>query len=257
MQMTMYPTKPENEKKTKIKANISLDTKDFTLTGFKLYENDQKELKLMIPSEIVKDANGEPKKNENEQIINKHPVSINDRLTNRQKIFNDLQTEIVNMYNEVKANPKVLEGQNFVQKEVNMPEVEQGELNVKKVFLANPQKNTNPDYQLKANATLLTGAFQINNVPLIYDVKKNDYSIILPKQEYKNESGETVSRGYAVPKNAEVFAKVKNMIVNTVESKIKENRQEYLKQKQAENLAQAQKQGVAQTTQKPTAPVMK
>lgn len=263
MQMTMYPTKTENEEKTKIKANFSLETKDFTLTGFKLYEstnpkNNEKELKLMIPSEMVKEENGEPKMKDG-KIINKHPVSINDRLTNRQEVFNNLQTEAVKFYNEFKANPKLLEeGQSFIQKNVEMPNAEQGELNVKNVWLTNPQKNTNPGYQLKANATILTGAFQINKIPLIYDVKKNEYNIILPKQEYTNKNGEIISKGYAIPKNAKVFADVKNMIVKTVEGKIKENRQEYIKAKEAEKLAQAQKQGATQTqTEAPKAPVLK
>lgn len=241
MLITVKPL--ENEKETKVKANVSLETKDFVLTGFKLYqdEKDKNKLKLLIPSSLVTDKEGNPKKTEDGKFVNTHPVSINNNLGNRNEIFQKLQNEAVKLF----SSGNFEEGR--AQAEVSIPEAENGALNVTNIWSINPTLVSNSEYQPKANCTILTGAFQINNVALIYNTKTNDYNIIMPNYKIKSEDPQkNVTRSFSVPKSSAVFAKVKDLIVSGYESKQRAALKAYRDKKLQQSQAQAQKNSAMQ-----------
>lgn len=253
MLITVKPL--ENEKETKVKANVSLETKDFTLTEFKLYqdEKDENKLKLLIPSSLVTDKEGNPKMKDG-KFVNTHPVSINNNLGNRNEIFQKLQNEVVKLF----SSGNFEEGR--AQAEVSIPEAENGALNVTNIWSINPTLVSNSEYQHKANCTILTGAFQINNVALIYNTKTNDYNIIMPNYKIKSEDPQkNVTRSFSVPKSSAVFAKVKGLIVSGYESKQRAALKEYKDKKLQESQAQAQKNSAMQQNapKETQAPVMK
>ena len=257
MLITVKPLENENKKETKVKASVSFETKDFTLTGFKLYqdEKDENKLKLLIPSKLVTDKAGNPKMTEDGKYINTHPISINSNLGNRNEIFQKLQEEAVKIY----SGGKFEEGR--AQAEVSIPEAENGLLNVTNIWSINPTLVSNSEHQPKANCTILTGAFQINNVALVYNTKNNDYNIIMPNYKIKSEDPQnSVTRSFSVPKSSAVYAKVKDLIVSGYESKQRASLKEYRAKKLQAAQAQAQKNSAMQEANTPKesqAPAMK
>lgn len=243
MNITGIKNKDES---SKVKAFINIEINDVQLKGFKIYENEDKELKLMLPSAIKHDKNGEVMKNAEGNIINFHPIIINPDLSNRSDLFKELEKKVIEAYNEPKEAGKEKE----ISKAVSMPEFEKGELKSNNVFSISKDKQKNPDYQFKATSSLCVGAFRINQVNLIYNTIKNDYNVIFPQYQTTNkETKEVTNMSFVVPKDKATFAKMKNEVVDTYNTKMKEYKEIQKKQNLENTQKQAQQQGTVQNVQ--------
>ena len=243
MNITGIKNKDES---SKVKAFINIEINDVQLKGIKINENEDKELKLMLPSAMKHDKNGEVMKNAEGNIINFHPIIINPDLSNRSDLFKELEKKVIEAYNEPKEAGKEKE----ISKAVSMPEFEKGELKSNNVFSISKDKQKNPDYQFKATSNLCVGAFRINQVNLIYNTIKNDYNVIFPQYQTTNkETNEATNMSFVVPKNKTTFSKIKNEVVNAYKIKTKEYQQQAQQQALQQAQQQAQQQGSVQNVQ--------
>lgn len=227
----------ENEEQ-KIKALVNIEINGFDLKGFKIAEVDkmktnengeyvatgEKELRLLFPSSGIKDPNtGEYIKDENDKIKNFTPIVINKVLANKKELFNGLQNLVIEAYNENK-------GKETFEKNVKNELIEKGELNVSP-FIVYKQETSNPNYQYKSRNNIFIGAFQVSGVNLFYNTKNNDYTVMLPGYT-KEVNGERKNFSFVVPKNEEVYAKLKNKLSSAYVIKDRELKQDYIAKKQ-------------------------
>ena len=149
-----------NEKENdRVKAFINLEIDGFQLRGFKLCENEEGQLKLFRPSMMVKDKEGNVLKDDNDKIINSQPIVLNPELTGKKEMWEKLESEVINAY---KSN-----NNGIISKEVNIPELEKGEINVSSFVIGSTKgQTTNENIQLKSSNSLYIGAFKINGVNL-------------------------------------------------------------------------------------------
>lgn len=239
--MKITGIKNEDETK-KTKAFINIEINDIQLKGFKLYENEEKELKLMLPSTMKRDENGEIMKTKDDRILNSHPILINPDLSNKSDLFKKLEKTVIDAYND-QSNYKEVKNENktyqALEKDVDMPEFEKGDLKANNVFSISKDKQKNPDYQFKATCNLCVGALRINQVNLIYNTLKNDYNVIFPQYQ----SADKTNTSFVVPKDKETFSRIKKEVVGSYKEKVKEFTENQKKQ-QFEN---AQKQANQQS----------
>lgn len=194
---------PKEDEKVKAFFNISIG--DYQLKGFKLYENEQKELKLLMPSYLDKTLdNGDP--------IYKHPIIINPELQNKGAIFKELEKTIVDIYKEFK-------GMDSINKDVEAPNLEKGELNVANTWIVLNNKNT--EHQLKSTNQVLIGAFRVNEVNLLYNVNKNAFNFITPTYNSTNKNGEIEKKSFFVPKTSSAYSQLENKLENFYKEKKK------------------------------------
>lgn len=245
----MLITMKENENKNedqKIKAYFNIEMADFQLKGFKLYENEENELKMLMPSMMLKDKEGNTILDENtKKPKNMQVIQINPELANRKKLFEELEKIFVDTYNEGqgKKNEK-----GIFAKEVENQSLEKGELNVTTFNIPSKKSNTtNNDIQLKSSNSVYLGAFKINNVNLFYNTLKNDWSISMPQNSYINKDGAEVKNNFLVPKNPNAHKVLKTKIISSHKNKQNEfsNMMKYKNQNQGFNQNQAPQEAQA------------
>ena len=242
MNITGIKNKDES---SKIKAFINIEINDIQLKGFKVYENEEKKLKLMLPSAMKHDKNGNVMKNDEGNIINFHPIVINPDLLNRSDLFKELEKAVIEAYN---SQPQEVGKE--ISKEISIPEMEKGELKSNNVFSISKDKQKNPDYQFKATSNLCVGAFRVNQVNLIYNTLKNDYNIIFPQyQTINKETKEAMNMSFVVPKDKAIFSKIKNEVVDSYKTKMKEYQDNQKKLNLENAQKQAQQQGFVEQVQ--------
>ena len=215
MIITVKENKDEDKK---IKAYFNVELNDFQLKGFKLYENDEKELKLLMPSMMLKDKDGNEIHNQNTgKPINSQIIQINPELSNRKELFNELEKLFIDVYKESKEAKN--ENEHF-SKNVQIQDLEKGELNVSTFNIPKSKGETkNNDIQLKASNSVFVGAFKVNNVNLFYNAAKNDFNISMPQYNYLDKKGKEVRNSFFVPKNPESHKMLKTKIVSSHKNK--------------------------------------
>lgn len=208
-----------NEKEEKIKAFMNVEINGIQLKGFKLYEDEKQNLRMLYPNYMVKDKDGNYKMNENNKPINKHPITINPELSNAKELYKQLEQILIDTYKECKER-----GQTQLSKEIEAIDLTKGEQNIITYNINNKKGMTqNPDIQLKSVNTLLIGAFKINEVNLFYNSAKNDFMISSPKYSIVKEN-ESKDYQFVVPKNKEVYAKLKSELITSYKQKYNENK---------------------------------
>ena len=200
-----------NEKENdRVKAFINLEIDGFQLRGFKLCENEEGQLKLFRPSMMVKDKEGNVLKDDNDKIINSQPIVLNPELTGKKEMWEKLESEVINAY---KSN-----NNGIISKEVNIPELEKGEINVSSFVIGSTKgQTTNENIQLKSSNSLYIGAFKINGVNLFYNSQKNDFTISLP--HYGTAENQF---SFLVPKSSADHSRLQNAVVQSYKTKVNE-----------------------------------
>lgn len=220
----------------KVKAFINITIGDYQLKGFKVYENDNIELKLAMPSYLDKKA-------ESEEPIYKHPIVINPVLQNKGAIFRKLESAIIGAYNECK-------GMAGINKDVNEPELEKGELNVANTWVVQNSKNT--EQQLKSTNQVLIGAFRVNQVNLLYNTTKNAFNFIVPTYNSTNNNGETEKKGFFIPKTSQAYSQLENKLESVYKEKKKILETTQNEKNVAKNIESAKNTETKSTTQQAT-----
>ena len=245
----MLITMKENENKNedqKIKAYFNIEMADFQIKGFKLYENEEKELKLLMPSMMLKDKDGNIIKDENtKKPKNMQVVQINPELSNRKELFKELEKIFTEVYKEGQGEKNE---NGIYAKNVESLELEKGELNVSTFNIPKDKSKTrNENIQLKASNAVFLGAFKINNVNLFYNTIKNDWNISMPQYDYIDKNGKQVNNSFFVPKNPEIHKILKTKIVSSHKDKQNEysNLMNYNNQKPSFNQTQTQQEAQA------------
>ena len=233
--------KIEEKENEKVKAYINLDVNGFQLKGFKLYEDEEKNIKLLNPSIMIKDEEGNYKLDKNNKPINKHPITINQELNNAGELYKKLEATLVEIYKEFKEK-----GFNQINKEVELPDLEKGELNVTTYNISKAKGVTqNPDINMKANHNVFIGAFKINDINLFYNAKKNDFTYSSPF--YESVKGK---QEFFVPKTQENYKKLKDKLVSSYKEQDKKFKND-IKQQKFEQEQKNSKLNATQANEKP------
>ena len=234
--------KIEEKEDEKVKAYINLDINGFQLRGFKLYEDEDKKIRLLNPSIMVKDEEGNYKMGKDNKPINRHPITINQELSNAGELYKKLEVVLVDTYKEFKEK-----GLSQINKEVEAKEFEKGELNITTYNISKTKGNTqNPDINMKSNHSVFIGAFKINDVNLFYNAQKNDFTFSCPSYE----SAKNGKQEFIVPKTQESYKKLKDKLVSGYkeqDKKFKNDLKEQKMQQEQKNL----KVSATQSNEKP------
>ena len=215
--------KIEERENEKVKAYINLDINGFQLRGFKLYEDEEKNLRLLNPSIMVKDEEGNYKIGKDNKPINKHPITINQELSNAGELYKKLETVLVDIYKDFKEK-----GLTQINKEVEANEFEKGELNLTTYNINKAKGSTqNPDISMKSNHSVFIGAFKINDVNLFYNAQKNDFTFSCPSYE----SAKNGKQEFLVPKTQESYKRLKDKLVSGYKEQDKKFKNDIKQQK--------------------------
>lgn len=223
MKVTGYNFDNEDNK---IKAKYNININGWQLKGFKLYEDENKKLNLLMPSYMLEkpiiDTNGK-------EIKNRHITVINKDL-NSKDLYQKLQTMLVDIYNKTKDNVKNEQGNIAVEENIVAPEFEKGKTNIKKIQIQKMNTENDSNYRKQCSAQVLVGAFQINGISLLYDTVKNEKQIMMPQikqldsngEAIKNEDGYCKKYSFLIPEDKAQYKELKDLIINKYNEKLKE-----------------------------------